>query len=237
MKLGIMQPYFFPYLGYFDLINRTDRWIVFDTVKYSPRSWMNRNRVIDPRSGWQYLTVPVDKHAGQGRVCDVTLIDPQGTLSRIRGQLQHYRTRQAPNYSAVFDLVATAFARRRGDNLRDLNVAGLVAVCGYLGIEIHAENLSDLHLELPPIYHAGEWALEISKALGATEYVNAPGGRDLFAPHQWDSAGIRLTIAEMIDFRYACGPFEFIENLSILDVLMWNSPETVKGYLDRNLMP
>ena len=61
---GIMQPYFFPYIGYFSLIKATNKWIVFDTPQYANRSWMNRNRVIHPSGeGWIYLTVPVRKHA------------------------------------------------------------------------------------------------------------------------------------------------------------------------------
>ena len=61
MRLGIMQPYFFPYLGYFDLINSTDRWIVFDTVQYIRHGWINRNRILHPNEGWQYIIVPIMK--------------------------------------------------------------------------------------------------------------------------------------------------------------------------------
>ena len=61
MILGIMQAYFFPYLGYFDLINCSDKWIVFDTVQYIRHGWVNRNRILHPTEGWQYIIVPIRK--------------------------------------------------------------------------------------------------------------------------------------------------------------------------------
>ncbi|MBK7111860.1 MAG: WbqC family protein [Flavobacteriales bacterium] len=62
-RVGIMQPYFFPYLGYFGLIANTDRWIVFDPVQYIRKGWVNRNRVLKPGGGWKYVSIPVAKHS------------------------------------------------------------------------------------------------------------------------------------------------------------------------------
>ena len=59
MRLGIMQPYFFPYLGHFSLIAAADEWVVFDVTQYTPSSWMNRNRILHPVRGWKWLTVPL----------------------------------------------------------------------------------------------------------------------------------------------------------------------------------
>lgn len=232
MKLGIMQPYFFPYLGYFDLINRTDRWIVFDVVKYQPKTWMSRNRISDPANGWQYITVPVDKHVGPGRICDVRVVDAEAAHARIRGQLTHYRKARAPYYTPVTRLVDTVFASRRGELLRDLNTGTLLAVCDYLGIHMEHENLSEMDLPLPEIEHAGQWALEIADVLGAQEYVNPPGGREIFQEGEWRARGIRLSFTELLNYRYPSGPYDFVERLSVLDVLMWSAPEKVKAHLD-----
>ncbi len=231
MKLGIMQPYFFPYLGHYDLINRTDRWVVFDVVKYKPKSWMNRNRILHPTNGWQYITVPVDKHAESGLVKDVALIDRNAAHRRVLGQLEHYRVGRAPNYSAVRDLVDATFGGASG-GLVDLNVRSLRLVCEYLGIPFDVIILSQTAIELPPIDHPGGWALEISSALGADEYINPPGGRALFDPESFSERGIRLRFTDLVDFRYPCGRYAFVERLSIVDVMMWNSPATIKAYLD-----
>lgn len=232
LSLGIMQPYFFPYLGYFDLINRTDRWIVFDVVKYGPKSWMNRNRILHPKEGWQYVTVPVDKHSGEGLIRDVQLLNPVAAHARCRGQLEHYRAGRAPFYSAVVRLLDESFDGRAGDRLVDLNVSSLAVTCAYLGIGFSAVRLSEMALNLPEIRHPGQWALEIAALLGAGSYVNPPGGKEIFRQHEWDERGIRLAFTELVEFSYPTGSYRFVEHLSILDVLMWNSPETVKNYLD-----
>ena len=73
MKLGIMQPYFFPYLGYFDLINYSNRWIIFDTVQYIRHGWINRNRILKPGEDWQYISVPLVKHQREILIKDVEI--------------------------------------------------------------------------------------------------------------------------------------------------------------------
>ena len=230
-----MQPYFFPYLGYYDLINRTDRWIVFDVVKYAPKSWMNRNRILHPTDGWQYISIPVNKHTGEGAIKDVQILDVGAACGKIRGQIEHYRKGGAPYFSAVAKLVEDCFSGLQGNLLRDLNVRSLVLVCDYLGIAFNYTNLSEMSLALPEIQHPGQWALEIASALGADAYLNPPGGRDIFRPHEWKERGIQLGFTNMVSFDYPTKHYPFIEHLSIIDVLMWNSPETVKTYLDGRL--
>jgi hypothetical protein len=232
MKLALMQPYFFPYLGYYDLINRTDRWVVFDVVKYASRSWMNRNRILHPKEGWQYIGVPVGKHSAQTAIKDVRLADKEAAHRRIMGQLAHYRLGRAPFYSQVTRLVDECFRRLDGDSLRDLNILTLEVPCEYLGIRFDYSILSQMSLRLPDIQHPGQWALEISDALGASEYMNPPGGKDIYRPGEFRARGIALSVLELIDFRYPCGRYGFVERLSVLDVLMWNSPEHVKEHLD-----
>src|SRR5678815_4096817 len=104
MKLGIMQPYFFPYLGYFDLIHRVDEWVVFDTAQYIRHGWVNRNRILHPTEGWQYVTVPIQKHLQDISICDVQIVSGGGWRERLERQLHHYR-RRAPHYDAVMALV------------------------------------------------------------------------------------------------------------------------------------
>ena len=89
MVLGIMQPYFFPYLGYFDLINRCDKWIVFDTPQYIRHGWINRNRILHPQQGWQYIIVPVKKHKRDTPINQIEIVPPALWSPRILGQLMH----------------------------------------------------------------------------------------------------------------------------------------------------
>lgn len=227
--LGIMQPYFFPYPGHFQLIAATDHWVVFDVVKYNRKSWMNRNRVLHPNGGWQYVSVPV--HAPHGTpIAEARVIDAPAAERRILGQLAHYRDR-APFFRPVCGLVSEAFATAEGDRLRDLNIRSLAVVCDYLGLPFAWSVCSALALDLPPIGHAGQWALEIASALGADGYVNPPGGRELFDRRDWQSRGIALRFLEPRPYAYACGSFRHEPDLSILDALMWNDPAAVRDHL------
>ncbi|MBN2466493.1 WbqC family protein, partial [candidate division WOR-3 bacterium] len=86
-----MQPYFFPYLGYFDLIYRTDRWVVFDTAQYIRHGWVNRNRILHPSSGWQYITAPLRQHHRDTPISGVLVKEGRDWRDRVCGQLVHYK--------------------------------------------------------------------------------------------------------------------------------------------------
>ena len=232
MKLGIMQPYFFPYIGHYALIAATDRWVVFDSVQYAPRSWMNRNRVLHPRTGWQWVGVPVNRAPRGTPIHRVTVLDKQAALTRIVGQLDHYR-RCAPFHAHVVELVRAAFAAAKTDGLADVATASLTETCRFLDIRMDWTPSSALSVAPESIRHAGDWALEISRTLGASLYVNPPGGRSLFRPEDWRAAGIGIGFLETSPFRYPCGRLEFVENLSILDVLMWNDAASVRAAVCR----
>jgi hypothetical protein len=231
--LALMQPYFFPYIGYFELIARSDRWVVFDVAQYTPQSWMNRNRVLHPKEGWQYINVPVRKAAADTPIRDILLVDKNEALAHMLGQMSHYRGR-APHCAAVLDLVRGAFSRATSEKLADLNAATLTVTCEYLGIPFNWSLCSELHLDPGEIEHAGQWGLRVSQRLGASVYLNAPGGRAIFRAEEWQAAGIELRFIELPAFRYDCSPYAYVEHLSILDVLMWNRPETVAAALRGN---
>jgi hypothetical protein len=230
--LGAMQPYFFPYLGYFDLINRADTWVVFDVVKYARKSWMNRNRVLHPTEGWQYVTVPVQRAHEDAPISEVRVLDKDSAFRKIAGQLQHYRKARAPHFSTVLQLLEQTFGACESDRLVELNVRSLATTCSYLGIAFSPVVLSEAGVPLPPIEHPGQWALELTKAFGHDAYVNPPGGAAIFRPEEFESAKIRLHITELVDFRYPTGPYPFVERLSILDVLMWSDPRSIRDYLN-----
>jgi hypothetical protein len=230
MKLGVMQPYFFPYLGYFDLINSVDRWIVADSVQYMRHGWVNRNRILRPGGGWQYIGVPLRKHALSTPIRDVLVCDDEDWRTTIRRRLDLYR-KHAPFFRPTLEWVESALARRE-PGLSRLNTALLADACAALGIPFAWEYLSEMNLDLGPIEGPADWALRISQAVGASEYVNPPGGVELYDPAVFARHGIRLRLKPLVDFHYGCGPFAFEPHLSIVDVLMWSDPREVKRYLD-----
>jgi WbqC-like protein family len=111
----------------------------------------------------------------------------------------------------------------------------LERVCSYLGIPFRFSLLSELKLDLGPVAGPGDWALRVAQALGNNEYINAPGGTDLFDRSKFDEAGIKLTIQTPLNFTYNCDGYNFQPNLSIIDVLMWNSPADIRTYFASRL--
>ena len=227
MILGLMQPYFLPYLEYFRLIAACDQWIIFDTVIYRRRTWMSRNRIINRDTSWSYISVPVAKEATRGPVAAANIRNTnwRGALeNRIR-----VYAHEAPFYEETCELVREIIAPDH-TTLADLNTWGLRVICRYLGIRTPCERLSEMRIDLPAHADADEWGLLISKALGADEYRNASGGRGLYDPDRFEAAGVRLSFHEHRPLSYATGSFAPVADLSIIDPLMWCGREVVTGW-------
>src|SRR6516162_7626939 len=122
MKLGIMQPYFFPYLGHFALIAAVDEWVVFDVSQYTRKSWINRNRILRAAGGWQYVSVPLVNSSIHISIAEAAIANPSELENYVLGKLSHY-ARRAPHYRAVCDIVRTAFAGPTGSSLVSLNIS------------------------------------------------------------------------------------------------------------------
>jgi hypothetical protein len=231
MKLAVMQPYFFPYLGYFDLFNMVDEWIFFDSPQYMRHHWLNRNRILHPQSGWQYVIVPLRKHHQKTPLNEIEINMESDWRGRIVRQLRHYQ-KHAPHFKAVMCFLEECLALA-SPNLVETNIRTLRRTCQRLGIEKPTHVYSRMNLALPPGGEGpGDWALRISRAHGATEYINRPGGAGLFAEQQFREHHLKLTIQSWTDMPYTCGKYKFEPGLSILDVMMWNSCEQIRAYLD-----
>ena len=221
-----MQPYFFPYLGHFSLIAAVDEWVVFDITQYTPKTWMNRNRILHPKSGWQYVTVPLSNSSISIKTHEARILNLAEAKSGISGKLSHYK-KKAPCFEPVNALVNEVFDSATDDSLVHLNVRGLDKVCQYLDIPFNYKICSELDLALPEKLGPGEWALEICSQLGATNYINPASGQDIFNPAEFSRRGISLHFAQAAEFVYDTAPYQYESNLSIIDVLMWNPPEVV----------
>jgi hypothetical protein len=231
MKLAIMQPYFFPFLGHFDLINRVDEWIAFDTPQYIRHHWINRNRILHPDAGWQYIIVPLRKHHRDIPINQVQIAMEYDWRGKILRQLHHYRMK-APYYQNVTNFLQECFSEA-SPNLSETNIHTLRKTCRKLGIDtpIHVFSQMDLVLD-GKVEGPGDWALRISNAAGASEYVNASRGAVLFNEGKFTAHHIKLSIQSYSHMVYSCGPYQFEPGLSIIDVMMWNSCEEIKHYLD-----
>ncbi len=229
-RVGIMQPYLFPYLGHFALIANVDHWYVFDVTQYTPKTWMNRNRILHPVSGMQYFTVALSNSSIGIRTCEAKILNRESSRLSVLGKLSHYR-REAPYYNEVIGLVDEVFSSCDEDDLVNLNIAGLQMVCRYLGIPFSFDVCSKMELHLTQPLSAGEWAPAICAAVGAKEYLNPIGGRRLFNEADFSKQGVALQFLEYEKYLYGVHGYTFEPDLSVLDVLMWNSPESVARHI------
>ncbi len=109
MRLGMMQPYFFLYAGYFSLIHATDQWVVFDSAQYIRRAWVNRNRIqCEGKDPWSYIRVPVEHAPRSTPISQIRIDQKQPWTDQLQGQLDVYRLRRAPFFSTVSDWLAIA---------------------------------------------------------------------------------------------------------------------------------
>ena len=232
MKLGIMQPYFLPYLGYYSIIKQVDRYIFFDTPQYIYHGWVNRNRILKQGgTEWQYINVPVQKHAREYAIKDVKIDNSQNWQGKLMGQLSHYKKR-APYYTSVTSMLLENLTDTYV-TIGDLDISLDMAICKYLGINTHMERFSEMGLSICDVNSPDEWALRICEALGnVDEYWNAPGGAEFFDRNKYERAGIQLRFEKMRLHPYPQLGGSFVPGLSVLDAMMFNAPEKIRSMLD-----
>ncbi|SMD46060.1 WbqC-like protein family protein [Aquiflexum balticum DSM 16537] len=227
---AIMQPYFFPYLGYFQLINASDIFILLDDVQYIRHGWVNRNRVLKPEGEWQYIIVPIKEISRDTLIRDVQIDESKDWKGLILRQMAHYK-KKAPFYKETIDLVDECFQINQ-NSLSLFNFETVKLISAYLEIKTNMLVSSQMDLDYSSISVAGEWGLEICHQLEAEQYINPIGGKALFDPIKFQQKGIDLKFHLIDDIKYKVGwKNNFVPNLSIIDVLMFNSLEKVNEML------
>ena len=231
-KIAIMQPYFFPYIGYISLIKHTDKFILFDPVQFIRHGWIERNRVLKPELGWQYIGVPLVKHERDTIIKDVKIDNSQNWKEKLLAQLQHYK-RKSPFYNQTIEVIKKGLDIKT-DSIVKLNYSTLNAVCEYLEIPFDCEIFSEMNLKIEPVNAPDEWALNICRALDYKEYWNPPRGKEFFDRQKYTNAGIDLKFQKVniVPYSQRRGPGNIETGLSIIDVMMFNQPDKIREMLD-----
>jgi hypothetical protein len=243
MKVAIMQPYFFPYIGYWQLIANCDQWVYFDEAQFNKRSWMTRNRIFhpDPDKDFQFLNLAHQKVPLGTQISAVHLSQDDNWKNKILSQLAVYKRLKAPFYDLVSALVSRILLSRAESipTVTDQAIVMLQEVFRYLGSDSRLGSnpespilvSSKMDYERSHVSSAGEWALEISKSLGATEYINPTGGVDIFDETAYQASGIKLSFLKSKLSPYKQSWKDFHPGMSIIDVLMFNEPKKVRELL------
>ncbi len=233
MKVAIMQPYFFPYIGYLSLIKHTDQFILLDEVQFIRHGWIERNRILKPGSGWQYISVPLKKKSFTTSIKDVEINNTTDWKDKILRQLAHYKKR-ALYYNKTMAVVEKALAIET-DSISKLNSHILSTICTYLGISGDITTFSDLNMDIDTPNAPDEWALNICKKMpGVTEYWNPIGGVEFFDRNKYHAANLNILFqrCHLPHYHQIDQHNGFEAGLSIIDVMMFNSPETINTMLD-----
>jgi hypothetical protein len=215
--LAAHQPQYLPWLGYFEKIDRADRFVLLDTVQFKKNEWQNRNRVRTA-DGWAWLTVPVH-HRFPMRIDEVD-IDDSTPWRRKQIETVRQAYARAPHLAHLLDGIETLLAKPlRG--LAELNAQSVFLLAGLLGIGTPVVPAS----LLPPMPEgADERLIALCRHFGCATYLAGAGGRDYMDLRTWKAAGIAVEFQEFRHPLYRqCHP-GFEPNLSAIDVLFNEGP-------------
>ena len=221
-----MQPYFFPYLGYFDLVASSDVFVFYDDASFSKNSWYNRNRILSKNKEWEYVRVSIQGSSLGTFVKEIRLNNKPGDLNRTNNLLQTYR--RAPYYRDVIALVNETF-ESSDELLASITIESIKRSAAYIGLKCFFVRSSEL--EYMRDQDAVGKVISVCKTVGATQYVNLPGGRELYNADVFFRHGVELSFTPNLDLTYPVSGFNFVPNLSIIDVLMWCAPQSIRSYL------
>lgn len=230
MTAAIMQPYFFPYIGYFQLIHACDRFILFDDVQYIRHGWINRNRILKPGEGFQYITMPLAAHSRNTLIRDIQLTEAEKSKDKILRQIEHYK-KTAPYYKTVHALMVDCFAEAQL-SVTGMNARCLKLVCDYIGLDFTLEISSQMNFDYSQVQDAGDWALRMCQQLQVTEYINPAGGMELFDKERFEKHNIRLRFLRSGLRSYSQRREYFEPGLSIVDVMMFNDPAAIRNLIN-----
>mgnify|MGYP001212086665 FL=1 len=227
MKIAIMQPYIFPYIGYFQLINAVDKFVVYDNIQFTKKGWINRNRLLVNGKD-EYFTLPLKKDSDYLNVDRRKLADTFSTekTKLLRRFAESYR--KAPEFNSVFPLVEAVFNQPE-ENLFRFIYQSLEAVNTYLDIKTELVVSSTI-----PVDHtlkSQDKVIAICKALKATAYINPSGGVELYSKEVFKENNIELGFLKSNPLEYTQFKNEFVPWLSIIDVMMFNPKEKIQQYL------
>ena len=239
MKLAIMQPYFMPYIGYFQTMAAVDKYLLYDKVAFIKKGWINRNRIYIQNVGTQFITIPLKNKSSFTNISDVQIDNTTDWRSKMLN-LIYYNYKRSLFFDVVYPLMENSI-KQSSELISEYNFVVLNQIATFLDINTPIELCTD------PMYEGIEEQLAkyddsllrkydrikfICQANNADNYINPIGGQDLYDKKVFAEHGIKLSFVQTEQFAYPQFAPEFIPNLSIIDVLMHNGKEGTKQVLN-----
>ena len=228
MKIGMMQPYFFPYIGYFQLLNMVDKYVVFDTAYFANIKWGFRNRILI-KGAPGFFRVKTLKASQNKQFNEIKV---SGDIESKKHNIHTLECAygKSPHFPEVMPLLEQ-FLLADYDNLAECNVASIKLVCNYLDIKTEILLISELDCDrdLKMQYRI----FDVCRVLGGNEYINAIGGTELYDFAEFRENGIELAFLKPDEIVYPQFGGEFVPSLSIIDIMMFNSVPEIRDMLNR----
>ena len=228
MKLGIMQPYFFPYIGYWQLIHAVDTYVIYDDVSFIKNGWINRNRLLinhEPR----YFNLPI---CGAGSFVTIKEVDLSGDRKAFQKLLRTVEMayKKAPYFGEIMPLIEKIICFE-AVKMIDFLEYHIREIAGFLDMNTKIL-LSSRDVVKDGNLKAHFKVLDICKNLHASEYYNAIGGQELYDKKFFSDNQVQLSFLKTGEIRYKQYRDEFFPNLSIVDVLMFCGKDGTKKHLE-----
>jgi WbqC-like protein family len=233
-SVAVMQPYFFPYLGYFQLLAHVDVFVVYDDTQYVKRSWINRNRILENGVA-AYLTLPVIAGSHRQLICEKRLHEPRSRQPKLLKRVRR-AYHAAPHLDSVSALLEPLFLGA-DETIACFNIRALRALQAFLGLRTRLVLASER--AYPRCGTAQERIIRICLEEGGARYINPIRARSLGLYDQaaFTAAGLELSyLSTDTDVRYDQNGRTFVPDLSVIDVLMFNSPAQTRELLDRYVL-
>jgi len=222
-KIGIMQPYFLPYIGYFQIIMAVDLFVFYDDVQFIKGGWINRNRIII-NNELRYLTIPLKDASANKLIKDTFVKKDQKDFLIIEKKIEQCY-KKAPFFSVVFPLIQTVM---KGDykTISELSISSIEMVSKYLLLStkfvVSSEKFADTSN-----YKRSERLARICHTFSAKTYINAVGGQELYDKEGFLRMGIKLQFLKSQNSAEGLIDNNLL-NVSILHLLMYYSPARIK---------
>lgn len=221
-----MQPYFFPYIGYWQLIHAVDKFVVYDDVNFIKGGWINRNYILLNQEK-HLVTLPLSGISSFTKINEINVIDNIKLKTKLLKTIDN-AYKKAPYFDCVFPMIEKIILENGA--ISTLIYDSILSLKKYFNLNTEIYLSSDLKIALNE--KSVDRVIHIVKSLDGNEYINAIGGQELYSKDKFKAENIALSFLKTNLVKYEQYTADFVPNLSIIDVMMFNSPEQIRAMLD-----
>ena len=224
-KIAIMQPYMFPYIGYWQLMNEVDLFVIYDDVNFIKRGWINRNNILENGEA-SLFSMPLSGASQNKKINEITFFELRKWSHKFLNQLKKSYAK-APYFKEIEELLQEIFNENytESTSIVDLFIKHVDLIAQYLEIDIDLSTSSKAFNN--SMWKGQSRIIDICSLVSAQKYINPIGGKELYTTEAFEEENIELSFMQSKPFEYKQFDNEFVPWLSIIDVLMFNSKEQV----------